>query len=91
MQQKVTAAADKVAQGYNPFTGPITDNTGVVRIKDGEGWGGDKMGNWTGTSKAWSASRSSHCSVTLLAGIDPFSGTLIFQARRSRLRELTPT
>jgi basic membrane protein A and related proteins len=32
--------------GYNPFTGPITDNTGVVRIKDGEAWGGDKMGNF---------------------------------------------
>jgi basic membrane protein A and related proteins len=46
VQQKVTAAADKVAQGYNPFTGPITDNTGVVRIKDGEAWGGDKMGNF---------------------------------------------
>jgi ABC-type uncharacterized transport system ATPase subunit len=34
------------AGGYNPFTGPITDNTGVVRIKDGEAWGGDKMGNF---------------------------------------------
>ena len=42
----VTAAADKVAKGFNPFTGPITDNTGVVRIKDGEAWGGDKMGNF---------------------------------------------
>jgi basic membrane protein A and related proteins len=42
----VTAAADKVAKGYNPFTGPITDNTGEVRIKDGESWGGDKMGSF---------------------------------------------
>lgn len=42
----VLAAADKVAGGYNPFTGPITDNTGVVRIKAGEAWGGDKMGNF---------------------------------------------
>jgi basic membrane lipoprotein Med (substrate-binding protein (PBP1-ABC) superfamily) len=42
----VTATADKVAKGFNPFTGPITDNTGVVRIKDGEAWGGDKMGNF---------------------------------------------
>jgi basic membrane protein A len=46
VQAQVTAAADKIAKGYNPFTGPITDNTGVVRIKDGEAWGGDKMGNF---------------------------------------------
>jgi basic membrane protein A len=45
-QATVTAAADKVAKGFNPFTGPITDNTGVVRIKEGEAWGGDKMGNF---------------------------------------------
>ena len=31
---------------FPPFTGPVTDNTGVVRIKDGEAWGGDKMGNF---------------------------------------------
>jgi basic membrane protein A and related proteins len=42
----VTEAADKIAKGYNPFTGPITDNTGVVRIKQDEAWGGDKMGNF---------------------------------------------
>ena len=42
----VTAAADKVAKGFNPFTGPIIDNTGVVRIKEGDAWGGDKMGNF---------------------------------------------
>jgi basic membrane protein A len=41
----VTAAADKVAKGYNPFTGPLTDNTGTVRLKDGETLGGDKMGD----------------------------------------------
>jgi basic membrane protein A and related proteins len=45
-QAAVTTAADKVAKGFNPFTGPITDNTGVVRIKEGEAWGGDKMGNF---------------------------------------------
>jgi len=44
--QVETAAADKVAKGFNPFTGPIADNTGVVRIKEGEAWGGDKMGNF---------------------------------------------
>jgi len=42
----VTASADKVAHGFNPFTGPVTDNTGTVRIAAGESWGGDKMGNF---------------------------------------------
>jgi basic membrane protein A and related proteins len=45
-QGLVMAAVDRVAKGYNPFTGPITDNTGTLRIKDGEAWGGDKMGNF---------------------------------------------
>src|SRR5271154_6274044 len=42
----VTAAADRIGKGFNPFTGPVTDNTGVVRISAGESWGGDKMGNF---------------------------------------------
>ena len=42
----VVAAGDKVGGGYNPFIGPITDNTGAVRIPAGEAWGGDKMGNF---------------------------------------------
>src|SRR3984957_7426058 len=42
----VTASADKIGGGFNPFTGPVTDNSGVVRIKEGESWGGDKMGNF---------------------------------------------
>ncbi len=42
----VTASADKVKNGFNPFTGPITDNTGTVRIPAGQSWGGDKMGNF---------------------------------------------
>jgi basic membrane lipoprotein Med (substrate-binding protein (PBP1-ABC) superfamily) len=46
VQALVTAAADKVGKGYNPFTGPITDNAGMVQIKEGEAWGGDKMGNF---------------------------------------------
>jgi basic membrane protein A and related proteins len=46
VRQLVTAAADRVAKGFNPFTGPVTDNTGVVRIQSGEAWGGDKMGNF---------------------------------------------
>jgi basic membrane protein A and related proteins len=45
-QTLVTAAVDQIAKGYNPFTGPITDNTGTLRIRDGEAWGGDKMGNF---------------------------------------------
>jgi basic membrane lipoprotein Med (substrate-binding protein (PBP1-ABC) superfamily) len=42
----VISAGDKIGNGYNPFTGPITDNNGAVRIPDGEAWGGDKMGNF---------------------------------------------
>jgi basic membrane lipoprotein Med (substrate-binding protein (PBP1-ABC) superfamily) len=42
----VTAAADRIGKGFNPFTGPVTDNTGAVRIKEGESWGGDKMGSF---------------------------------------------
>jgi basic membrane protein A and related proteins len=42
----VTAAAAKIGAGYNPFTGPITDNTGVVRITPGEQWDGEKRGNF---------------------------------------------
>ena len=41
----VLAAADKVEKGFTPFTGPVADNTGVVRIKAGETLGGDKMGS----------------------------------------------
>jgi basic membrane protein A and related proteins len=46
VQALVTAAADKIKTGYNPFSGPITDNAGVVRINSGESWGGDKMGSF---------------------------------------------
>jgi basic membrane protein A and related proteins len=42
----VMASAEKVEKGFNPFTGPVTDNTGTVRIPAGESWGGDKMGNF---------------------------------------------
>jgi basic membrane protein A len=42
----VTAAADKVEKGYNPFTGPLADNTGTERIKAGEAWGGEQMGKF---------------------------------------------
>jgi len=46
VRKLVTASADKIAKGFNPFTGPIVDNTGVVQIPAGESWGGDKMGNF---------------------------------------------
>jgi len=46
VQALVTDAANKVGGGFNPFTGPVTDNTGAVRIAAGEFWGGDKMGNF---------------------------------------------
>ncbi len=42
----VEEAADKVAKGFNPFTGPLADNTGTVRIPAGQAWGGDKMGDF---------------------------------------------
>jgi basic membrane protein A and related proteins len=46
VQSLVLAAGDKVGNGFNPFTGPVTDNTGAVKIAAGEAWGGDKMGNF---------------------------------------------
>jgi basic membrane lipoprotein Med (substrate-binding protein (PBP1-ABC) superfamily) len=46
VRRLVTAAADNIANGFNPFTGPILDNSGAIRIKDGEAWGGDKMGTF---------------------------------------------
>jgi basic membrane protein A len=46
VRETVTAAADRIGKGFNPFTGPIADNTGVIRIKDGESWGGNKMGDF---------------------------------------------
>jgi basic membrane protein A and related proteins len=46
VKQAVNAAADKIKDGYNPFTGPIKDNTGEIRIAAGETWGNDKMGKF---------------------------------------------
>ena len=39
MRKLVNASADRIAKGFNPFTGPIVDNTGVVQIKAGESLG----------------------------------------------------
>ena len=46
VQKLVNDAVASLAKGFNPFTGPIKDNKGVVRIAQGEAWGGDKMGNF---------------------------------------------
>lgn len=46
VRKQVTEMADKVRDGFNPFTGPITDNQGKVQIPAGQSWGGDKMGNF---------------------------------------------
>jgi simple sugar transport system substrate-binding protein/basic membrane protein A len=46
VRQLVTASGERIEKGFNPFTGPVTDNTGVVRIKEGESWGGAQMGNF---------------------------------------------
>jgi basic membrane lipoprotein Med (substrate-binding protein (PBP1-ABC) superfamily) len=45
-QKLVNDAVASLANGFNPFTGPIKDNKGVERIAQGEAWGGDKMGNF---------------------------------------------
>jgi len=46
VQKLVTASADQVEHGFNPFTGPVTDNAGAVRIPAGQSWGGEKMGDF---------------------------------------------
>jgi len=46
VQKEVLDAGDRIAKGFNPFTGPIKDNEGNVKIATGETWGNDKMGNF---------------------------------------------
>ncbi len=46
VQKLVNDAVASLAKGFNPFTGPVKDNRGAVRIAQGEAWGGDKMGNF---------------------------------------------
>jgi basic membrane protein A len=45
-QKLVTDSAASLDKGFNPFTGPIKDNTGVVRIAQGASLGGDQLGNF---------------------------------------------
>jgi len=48
VRKEVTAAADRVAKGFNPFTGPMKDNQGITQIGSGGSMGADQMGtfNW---------------------------------------------
>lgn len=46
VRKQVLDVVEKIRGGFNPFTGPIIDNEGKVRIPAGQSWGGDKMGNF---------------------------------------------
>lgn len=47
VRKEVAAAVERVKDGFNPFTGPVTDNQGKVQIPAGQSWGGDKMGDFS--------------------------------------------
>lgn len=42
----VLAAADKVAGGYTPFTGPLKDSTGAYALRNGETMAPSDMGKF---------------------------------------------
>jgi simple sugar transport system substrate-binding protein/basic membrane protein A len=46
VQTVVADRAAKIASGFTPFTGPVKDNAGAIKIADGETWGNDKMGKF---------------------------------------------
>ena len=46
VRTEVNAAAERIRGGYTPFTGPIVDNEGIVRIQAGQTWDGSKMGDF---------------------------------------------
>jgi len=48
VQKQVRAEADRIAKGFNPFTGPLVDNVGRVQVPAGVSMGADQMGtfNW---------------------------------------------
>ncbi len=46
VRDAVTAAADKVAAGFTPFTGPLKDNIGVSQLSKGEKMDGSEMGKF---------------------------------------------
>ena len=46
VQKLVNDAAGKIKKGFNPFTGPITDNQGNQALPPGASIGNDQMGNF---------------------------------------------
>ena len=46
VRTEVNAAADRIRSGFTPFSGPIVDNEGILRIKVGETWDGSQMGDF---------------------------------------------
>lgn len=47
VQEQILAAADGVADGtIEPFAGPVSDQSGTVRIAEGEVWGNERMGEF---------------------------------------------
>jgi basic membrane lipoprotein Med (substrate-binding protein (PBP1-ABC) superfamily) len=46
VRDAVLAAADKVAGGFNPFTGPLKDSTGAYALRAGETMGPGDMGKF---------------------------------------------
>ncbi len=46
VRDAVNAAAEKIAGGFNPFVGPIKDNTGAYALRPGESMGPGDMGKF---------------------------------------------
>jgi basic membrane lipoprotein Med (substrate-binding protein (PBP1-ABC) superfamily) len=46
VRERVNEAAQRIQAGFNPFTGPLTDNAGAVRLPAGASMGNDKMGSF---------------------------------------------
>ncbi len=45
-QKLVNDAANRIMKGFNPFTGPLMDNTGNIALPPGASIGNDQMGNF---------------------------------------------
>jgi basic membrane lipoprotein Med (substrate-binding protein (PBP1-ABC) superfamily) len=46
VQKQVNEAAARIEKGFNPFTGPLTDNTGTQQLPPGATMGPDNMGSF---------------------------------------------
>jgi basic membrane protein A and related proteins len=46
VRDAVNTAADKVAAGFTPFTGPLRDNMGIRQLSPGETMDGSQMGKF---------------------------------------------